>query len=74
MIAFAALTVSSASAQESFFNDRYCTIGGKGSSGLMDCSFRTWAQCQESARGLGRYCIENPDYRARDRSDRRYRR
>ena len=53
-----------ASAQESFFNDRYCTRGmGFRSGGSLDCSYRTWAQCIESARGLGRYCPENPWWR-----------
>ena len=64
-----------ASAQESFFNDRYCTRGmGFRSGGSLDCSYRTWAQCVESARGLGRYCTENPFWRpkspARDRAPR----
>ena len=53
------------SAQESFFNDRYCTIGGRGSSGIPDCSYRTWEQCRASASGLGRYCSENPFWQPR---------
>jgi Protein of unknown function (DUF3551) len=55
----------SGNTQESFFNSRYCTQGGRGGSGVMDCSYHTWAQCQASARGLGRYCTENPNWRAR---------
>jgi Protein of unknown function (DUF3551) len=72
-IAIAVLTailvadVQSAAAQESFFNERYCTrrMGGFGSGGGagLDCAFHTWEQCIASARGLGRYCIENPSWR-----------
>jgi Protein of unknown function (DUF3551) len=52
----------SVSAEESFFNDRYCTQGGTNSSGGagLDCAYHTWQQCIASARGLGRYCKENP--------------
>ena len=49
------------SAQESFFNERFCTRSTGGELvGPMDCSFKTWQQCIESARGLGRFCLENP--------------
>jgi hypothetical protein len=56
-------TVQSSAAQESFFNNRYCTQGGRGGSGMMDCSFNTIAQCRAAASGLGRYCVENPNWR-----------
>lgn len=47
--------------QESFFDKRYCTMGGDNeSSGVPDCSYNTWEQCRASASGLGRYCTENP--------------
>ena len=56
-----------ASSQESFYNERFCAQGGgggaAGNSGAPDCSFHTWQQCIESARGLGRYCTENPFWR-----------
>jgi Protein of unknown function (DUF3551) len=45
---------------DSFFNKRYCTMGGGGRSGMADCSYNTWEQCRASASGLGRYCTENP--------------
>ena len=38
------------STRSAFFNDRYCTIGGRGSSGSPDCSYRTWEQCRASER------------------------
>ena len=59
----AALTAGaqSGSAQESFFNERYCVPGGE--SDVLDCSYRTWQQCIESARGLGRFCLENSFWR-----------
>ena len=64
LIAALAADANLAGAQESFFNDRYCTRGmGFRSGGSLDCSYRTWAQCIESARGLGRYCTENPFWR-----------
>jgi Protein of unknown function (DUF3551) len=48
-------------AQDSFFNKRYCTMGGSDmSSGMADCSYNTWEQCRASASGLSRYCSENP--------------
>jgi hypothetical protein len=59
-----AASVQSASAQESFFNERFCTRSTSGEqTGPMDCSFRTWQQCLESACGLGRFCMENPFWR-----------
>ena len=56
--------LQSSSAQESFFNRRFCTYGGgQRSSGMPDCAYNTWEQCVASARGLGRYCGENPFWR-----------
>ena len=57
--------VQSGTAQESFFNERFCTrsTGGDVGTGPMDCSFWTWQQCIESARGLGRFCLENSFWR-----------
>jgi hypothetical protein len=46
-------------AQESFFNERYCTRGGF-RSGELNCAYHTWQQCRESVPGTGRYCTENP--------------
>jgi hypothetical protein len=63
LVMAAALTAAAQSglAQESFFNDRFCTRSTGGElTGPMDCSFKTWRQCIESARGLGRFCLENP--------------
>ena len=57
----------SGSARESFFNNRYCTqVAGddQTGSGIADCAFHTWEQCIAAARGLGRYCSENPSWRA----------
>jgi hypothetical protein len=64
--AAAALVVSvqSGSAQESFVHERFCTRNTAGEQGgPMDCSFKTWQQCIESARGLGRFCMEDPFWR-----------
>jgi len=56
--------VSAGHAQESFFNKRYCTMGGSDNSGGMaDCSYNTWEQCRAAASGLARYCSENPYWR-----------
>ena len=50
--------------QESFFNKRFCTMGGGDrGSGMPDCGYNTWEQCRASASGLGRYCTENPYWR-----------
>jgi hypothetical protein len=48
----------SGSAQESFFNNRYCVSGGEND--VLDCSYRTWQQCIASARGLTNVCEKNP--------------
>jgi hypothetical protein len=53
-------TTSGHAYSDSFFNKRYCTMGGGGRSGAADCSYNTWEQCRASASGLGRYCSENP--------------
>ena len=61
VIATVAVDAPSSRAQESFFNKRYCTIGGGGrGSGISDCAYSTWEQCLASASGLGKYCSENP--------------
>jgi hypothetical protein len=61
LIATTAVDVSSSSAQESFFNKRFCSIGGGNrGSGIADCGYNTWEQCLASASGLGKYCSENP--------------
>jgi hypothetical protein len=61
LIATVAVDAPSSSAQESFFNKRYCAIGGGGrGSGISDCAYSTWEQCLASASGLGKYCSENP--------------
>ena len=59
LVAILAANAPSGYAQESFFNKRYCTVGGRGGSGMPDCSYNTWEQCRASASGLGRYCTEN---------------
>ena len=80
LVGLAALTaivvvdVPSSSAQESFFNKRYCTIGGGNrGSGIADCGYNTWEQCLASASGLGKYCSENPYWKpeAAERAPRR---
>jgi hypothetical protein len=74
----AAVTINVTSSKAQFFNERFCTFGGGfNSSGAPDCAFHTWEQCVASARGLGRYCGENPRYqwdRAARGSQRRVRR
>jgi hypothetical protein len=50
--------LQSSSAQESFFNQRFCTRGIDGKS--LNCSYNTWQQCRESTPGMGLYCTENP--------------
>jgi hypothetical protein len=77
VIATVAIDVPSSSAQESFFNKQYCTIGGGGrGSGIADCGYNTLEQCRASASGLGKYCSENPFWKpeAASRSDRHPRR
>jgi len=64
LIVASALAADAGHAQESFFNERSCTRSTGGDlSGPMDCSFWTWQQCIESARGLGRFCLENSFWR-----------
>ena len=63
LLATLAANTPSGHAQESFFNKRYCTMGGGGRSGVPDCSYNTWQQCLASASGLGRYCSENSHWK-----------
>jgi hypothetical protein len=35
--------------------------GGTDDGGILDCSYLTFAQCEESARGMGS-CVQNPRY------------
>jgi len=46
--------------------------GGRDASGMLDCSYHTFAQCQESARGMG-WCVANPKlgWERRDQPQRR---
>jgi hypothetical protein len=66
VVTLATDVASSLAYDGSFFNDQYCTTGGSGHGGRgsADCSFRTWEQCVASARGLGRYCTENPFWKS----------
>jgi Protein of unknown function (DUF3551) len=57
-----ATDVQLSGAQESFFNQRYCTQGTGDRHAGLDCAFNTWQQCWAS-RGTGRYCLENPGWR-----------
>jgi hypothetical protein len=53
-----------ANAQESFYNKRFCTVGGSDNSGgAADCAYSTWEQCRAAASGLARYCAENPNWK-----------
>jgi len=66
VVALSAASTSPGAAQESFFNERYCTIGGsEWGGGIPDCAYHTWEQCVASARGLGRYCSENWNWKAK---------
>ena len=61
LIAVAATDTAAYAQSESFFQKRFCSMGGGNrSSGMADCSFNTWEQCRAAASGLGRYCSENP--------------
>jgi Protein of unknown function (DUF3551) len=60
---------SSAQPASAQFNDRYCTQGGLGGFGGMDCAYHTWEQCLASASGTGRHCTENPSFDPRTSGD-----
>ena len=63
-IVFATLALDVTSSDAQFFSRRFCTFGVLNSEAAEpDCSFNTWEQCVASARGLGRYCAENPFWR-----------
>ena len=51
---------------------RWCASMG-GDFGF-DCSYDTFAQCMETARGLGNYCLQNPRLPAGNRPVRQQRR
>ena len=63
MIATAAVAAfmaasSAGSAQNTFFNKRFCASSGGSEAGLADCSFNTLEQCRKSLYG-SKYCSEN---------------
>jgi hypothetical protein len=74
LIVAAAVTVlasSGASAQESFFNKRYCVVpGGANSGSILDCAYSTLEQCRASAGNTTRYCSENPNWRVEPSAER----
>ena len=67
MIATAAVVAlmaasSPGSAQNSFFNKRFCASSGGSEAGLADCSFNTLEQCRGSIYG-SKYCSENQSWK-----------
>ena len=70
VLAFALALASSAQAQSRV--PPWCAYMG-GQFGF-DCSFYTFQQCMETARGLGNSCAPNPRYQAAPRAQRRARR
>jgi Protein of unknown function (DUF3551) len=38
--------------------------GGRNGIGAISCGFVSYAQCMETARGMGSMCIQNPAYQA----------
>ena len=60
-VALSAATIPSASAQNT--TRPFCIRDGHGGSGMWDCSYYTWQQCQASASGAGGTCWENPNYK-----------
>ena len=39
----------------------WCIAGGAFGPNTLDCTYWTFKQCTESARGAGGYCVENPE-------------
>jgi hypothetical protein len=39
----------------------WCISGGAYGPGTLDCTYWTFRQCYESARGAGGSCVENPE-------------
>jgi hypothetical protein len=58
LVAVAACTLSPAPARAA--NYPYCIKGCDYGSGLGDCSFATYQQCQATASGRLAYCAANP--------------
>jgi hypothetical protein len=58
LIAVAACTLAAAPASAANFP--YCIKGCDYGSGLGDCSFATYQQCQATASGRLAYCAANP--------------
>lgn len=52
----------------------WCTVFN-GDSGVNDCGYATWQQCQATVSGVGGFCERNPHYRyyARHKAYRRHR-
>ena len=56
--AFVAMTGTAATAAPVTHAGKYC-LEWNHSGGASDCSFATYAQCQESASGIGAECFAN---------------
>ena len=39
----------------------WCIAGGAFGQGSLDCTYWTYKQCYDSARGAGGSCVENPE-------------
>jgi hypothetical protein len=72
LVAAASLTTPHAAQAQSRRIPPWCAFMG-GDFGY-DCSFYTFEQCMETARGLGNYCVRNPYLAGADRPDRQRRR
>ena len=65
LTAFTALAAVPAQARDYPYCIRGCDFG----SGLGDCSYSTYRQCQATASGLVATCAENPFYNANAKAD-----
>ena len=72
LIGSAVLPLQNVANAESHRVPRWCASMG-GDFGF-DCSFDTFSQCMETARGLGNYCLQNPRLPAGNRPVRQQRR
>jgi hypothetical protein len=67
----AAMTAIGTSAQAQ--NYPWCAQYGRGMGGAMNCGFVSFAQCMDTVRGMGGFCIANNTYEPPHASHRRHR-
>lgn len=50
------------------YNEKWCLGYNEALSGLLDCSYYTWRQCEATLSGVGGFCVRNADWSMAERT------